>query len=91
MRRILLTPSFLRALKRLHKQGKDELDTAVRALAADPTIGKAKVGDLAGVRVYKFTMNRQQTLLAYEFLEAENCIKLLALGSHENFYRNLKR
>ncbi len=91
MVRILQTPTFKRAVKRLHKQQKQELDEAVRAIATDPAIGESKVGDLAGVRVHKFKMNRQLSLLAYEFLEADDAIKLLALGSHENFYRTLKR
>ena len=91
MVRILQTPTFKRAVKRLRKQQKQELDEAVRAISTDPAIGEDKVGDLAGVRVHKFKMNRQLSLLAYEFLEADDAIKLLALGSHENFYRNLKR
>ena len=91
MVRILQTPTFKRAVKRLRKQQKQELDEAVRAIAQDLAIGEGKVGDLAGVRVHKFKMNRQLSLLAYEFLEADNAVKLLALGSHENFYRNLKR
>jgi len=91
MVRILQTPTFKRAVKRLRKQQKQELDEAVRAISTDPAIGEDKVGDLAGVRVHKFKMNRQLSLLAYEFLEADFAIKLLALGSHENFYRNLKR
>ncbi len=88
---ILQTPTFKRAVKRLHKQQKQELDEVVRAVAADPKIGEGKVGDLAGVRVHKFKMNRQPALLAYEFLEAEDVVKLLTLGGHENFYRDLKR
>ena len=91
MVRILQTPTFKRAVKRLRKQQKQELDEAVRAIAQDPAIGEGKVGGLAGVRVHKFKMNRQLSLLAYEFLEADDAVKLLALGSHENFYRNLKR
>ncbi|HJN25235.1 MAG TPA: type II toxin-antitoxin system RelE/ParE family toxin [Rhodospirillales bacterium] len=91
MVRILQTPTFKRATKRLHKQQKQELDEAVRTIAADPGIGEGKKGDLAGVQVNKFALNRQQTLLAYEFFEEEETIKLLALGSHENFYRGLKR
>lgn len=91
MRRLLQTPTFSRAAKRLHPQQKQDLDKAVRAIAADPGIGDGKRGDLAGVRVYKFKMNRQLTLLAYEYLEEGGAIKLLALGSHENFYRDLKR
>jgi len=91
MARLLQTPTFKRAVKRLPKQQKKELDDAVRAIAADPELGEGKKGDLARVRVHKFTLNRQQALLAYEFFEAEDSIKLLALRSHENFYSDLKR
>jgi mRNA-degrading endonuclease RelE of RelBE toxin-antitoxin system len=91
MVRILQTPTFKRAVKRLHKQQKQELDEAVRVVAASPVIGESKVGDLVGVRVHKFKINRQLTLLAYEFSDSDDTVKLLALGSHENFYRGLKR
>ena len=91
MLRPVITPTFKRALKRLHKQDKAALDEAVRAVLDDPAIGEPKVGDLAGVRVYKFKLNRQLALLAYEVLEQDGVLKLLALGSHENFYRDLKR
>ena len=89
--RVVQTPTFKRAVKRLHKQQKRALDEAVRRVAADPAIGERKVGDLAGVRIHKFRMNRQLILLAYEFLADDEGVKLLALGSHENFYRDLKR
>ncbi len=91
MAQILQTPTFKRAMKRLSKQQKQELDEAVRVIAVEPSLGETKVGDLAGVRIHKFKMNRQLTLLAYEFSQADDVIKLLALGSHENFYRDLKR
>jgi mRNA-degrading endonuclease RelE of RelBE toxin-antitoxin system len=87
--RILLTPTFERAIKKLHKPQKLELDGAVRSIAQDPALGEAKVGDLAGVRVYKFRINNQLCLLSYRWMD-ENTIKLLTFGSHENFYRDLK-
>ncbi|WP_322993732.1 type II toxin-antitoxin system RelE/ParE family toxin [Limnohabitans sp.] len=87
--KILLTPTFERALKKLHKPQKLDLDGAVRAIVQDPAIGEAKVGDLAGVRVYKFRMSHQLCLLSYRSLD-ENTIKLLTFGAHENFYRDLK-
>ncbi|MDP1603723.1 MAG: type II toxin-antitoxin system RelE/ParE family toxin [Legionella sp.] len=43
---------------------------------------------LSGVYVYKFKISHQQMLLAYEW-DYESRI-LLALGVHENFYRDLK-
>ena len=88
--RILVTPTFERAVKKLHRQQKAELDMAVRGIIDDSEIGEVKVGDLAGIRVHKFRMGNQLCLLAYRILD-EDSIKLLTVGSHENFYRDLKR
>ena len=88
--RILVTPTFERAAKKLHRLQKDDLDTAVKAVATDAGIGEEKVGDLAGIRVYKFRMTNQLCLLSYRVLDADS-IKLLTVGAHENFYRDLKR
>ena len=88
--RVLVTPTFERAIKKLHKQQKVALDDAVRTIASQPEAGEAKVGDLAGVQVYKFRMGNLLCLLAYRILD-ENTIKLLMVGPHENFYRDLKR
>ncbi len=52
--RLLVTPSFVRAVKRLYSSQKADLDEAVRTISSDPEIGEAKVGDLSGVRVYNF-------------------------------------
>ncbi len=84
------TNVFKKELKKLHKNQKLDVDEAVRKIIKDPSVGDLKKGDLAGVRVYKFKMVKQLTLLAYEFHENKLLLILLALGSHENFYRNLK-
>ncbi|MGP8432918.1 type II toxin-antitoxin system RelE/ParE family toxin [Burkholderia anthina] len=86
---IRVTPTFERAAKKLHARDKKDLDKAVREIAADPAIGVAKKGDLTGVYVHKFKINKQEVLLSYQYTSSE--IVLLSLGSHENFYRNLKR
>ena len=88
--RILVSPTFVRAVKKLHPKQKLDLDRAVRALNPDPSIGEAKVGDLTGVRVYKFRLRHQMCPLAYRIFDAEN-LKLLELGYYKNFYRDLKR
>ena len=88
---IIHYPSFLKALNRLHKNEKKDLDDAVRAVVKDVNIGELKKGDLNGVRVYKFHMVKQLTLLAYEYDDANDKLTLLAFGSHENFYRDLKK
>jgi hypothetical protein len=88
--RLLLTPSFVRAIKKLHPQQKTDLDNALTVISLDPVIGDAKIGDLLGVRVFKFRLSQQQCLLAYRIME-EDSLKLLTFGPHENFYRALKR
>jgi mRNA-degrading endonuclease RelE of RelBE toxin-antitoxin system len=87
--RILVTPTFERTVKKLHKQQKAVLDEAVQIISTQPDQGETKVGDLAGVKVYKFRMGNLQCLLAYRMLD-ENTLKLLMVGPHENFYRDLK-
>jgi len=88
--RILVTPTFERTVKKLHRQQKSALDEAVRTIASQPEVGATKAGDLAGVQVYKFRMGNLLCLLAYRMLD-ENTLKLLMVGPHENFYRDLKR
>ncbi|WP_076790066.1 type II toxin-antitoxin system RelE/ParE family toxin [Chlorobium sp. KB01] len=80
---------FRRAYKKLHPNQKADVDDAITEIIKDPSVGEPKKGDLAGVFVYKFKCNGQLTLLAYEYDAASRL--LLLLGSHENFYRALKR
>ncbi|MGV8893075.1 MAG: type II toxin-antitoxin system RelE/ParE family toxin [Burkholderiaceae bacterium] len=80
---------FKQAYKRLHQNQKADVDDAVADIVRDPTIGEPKKGDLAGVFVHKFKCNDQLMLLAYEYDPGTRL--LLLLGSHENFYRDLKR
>jgi len=88
---IVQTRQFRQAIKKLAPKQKQEVDQAVRDIIESPTIGEQKVGDLDFLRVYKFRMNNQLTLLAYSYEEERIVLTLLALGSHENFYRDIKR
>ena len=84
-------PLFERTVKKLTKQQKKDVDNAVKAICENPDIGEAKVGDLTGVSVYKFKMDKQLVLLAYSMDKEVVTLYLLKLGGHENFYRDLKR
>jgi len=87
---ILQSASFRRSVKKLHANQKKTLDKAVNQIVKNPEVGDLKVGDLEGVRVYKFTINNLKWLLAYEVISKKKIV-LLLLGPHENFYRELKR
>ncbi len=82
---------FSRRVKKLHPAEKQALDMAIKEIIKNPDIGELKVGDLAGGQVYKYKYKTQQNLLAYRFSEEERVLTLLALVSHENFYRDLKK
>ncbi|MEM7055817.1 MAG: type II toxin-antitoxin system RelE/ParE family toxin [Bacteroidota bacterium] len=86
---ILQTPTFSKRAKKLHKDQRKPLEQAIRTIVANPALGKAKKGDLNGIYVYKFRMLNQLTLLAYQYTTSQ--LILVALGSHENFYRDLKK
>lgn len=82
-------PAFKKAFKKLHKNQKDEVKKAIKIIIDNPEAGESKKGDLSGIYVYKFKINRQEYLLAYEWFPSERV--LIALGVHENFYRDIKR
>lgn len=83
------TKVFGKQKKKLLSNQIKELDKAVREIAANPLIGDAKRGDLHGIRVYKFRILNHEYLLAYTV--SKTAIFLLGLGTHENFYRDLKK
>jgi len=74
------TPIFRRSYKKLRENQLPAVNDAIRQIVADPNVGEPKKGDLAGVLVFKFRLNDQQMLLAYE--HEEDVILLLALGVH---------
>jgi mRNA interferase RelE/StbE len=86
---IIQAPLFLRKKKRLNKNEIKALDAAIRKIIEAPEIGVLKAGDLSGVRVYKYSSIGRQTLLAYEI--SDTTLFLYTFGSHENFYRALKK
>lgn len=87
---------FMQFVKKAHKPLKLAIEDAVDLVCDTPDIGETKVGDLAGIRVYKFRFNRQQYLIAYRPPAQETTVEFLAIdfyqvGTHENFYEILKR
>jgi mRNA interferase RelE/StbE len=80
---------FARSYKKLHKNQKNDVDAGIEEIIRDPHIGIQKRGDLIGVYVHKFKSQKHEILLAYEFDPKTRY--LLLLGTHENFYRDLKR
>ncbi|WP_035384484.1 type II toxin-antitoxin system RelE/ParE family toxin [Ferriphaselus sp. R-1] len=85
------TRRFARQYKKLHDNVAADVDNAVELVADKPSIGERKKGDLADLLVYKFRSQGQLYLLGYTLDEGVQLVYLEAIGSHENFYRDLKR
>lgn len=92
---VIQTSLFNKTVKKLHPNQKKDLDNAIKAIINNPSlgkqIGKQKIGDLAGVFIYKFKIIKQLMLLDYTYNDQTRTLTLLALGTHENFYRDLKK
>lgn len=93
---------FSKFVKKQHKSLQLVIEDAVEDICENHKIGEAKKGDLQGVRVYKFTHNKREYLIAYrpptdeDLLETGVGIELLFIdfyqaGTHENFYSDLKK
>ena len=92
---------FSQYVKKARKPLQLVIEDAVEEVCTNPDIGEAKLGDLAGIRVYKFKFQRQGYLMAYrppivepgrQGVEVEFLvIDFYQVGSHENFYDELKR
>jgi len=86
---VVQTRYFRNSYKKLHANQIKPVNDTIRYILSNPQSGEEKKGDLAGVLVYKFRVQDQQFLLAYEY--DKETLFLLALGIHENFYRDLKK
>lgn len=83
--KILQSRSFERKVKKFTKSQKRKIDTEIRKIVDNPSIGSEKKGNLRGVFVHKFKIH---TLLAYRY--NKKALELIMIGPHENYYRDRK-
>ena len=88
--------AFAQFVKKASRPLQLQIEIKVLEVGANPWRGKQKLGDLQNIYVYKFRFHTQEHLMAYQFDYAKTEKKLiwidfLQIGSHENFYSQLKR
>ena len=89
---IIQTNRFKKIYKKLHLNQLKSVNKAIETLIKNPEIGEQKKGDLSWLRVYKFKTMDQLFLLGYTIQKNKDLILILvSIGSHENFYRDLKK
>lgn len=86
---ILYKPPFKKFVKKQSRAFQLAVEDAVEVVINNPDIGEAKKGDLSGLKVHKFRFQRQEYLIAYK--TGSNNIAFYMIGTHENFYRELKQ
>lgn len=89
--KVIQTKRFEKAYKKLHPNQLADTNKAIQQIIDNPAIGVQKKGDLVDIFVYKFNMVNQLTLIAYTFENKQIILTFVAIGTHENFYRDLKR
>ncbi|HJP19217.1 MAG TPA: type II toxin-antitoxin system RelE/ParE family toxin [Nitrospinota bacterium] len=87
--KIIASNLFLKFKKKTSKKLQLEIDNQIKKIVNNPEIGEIKKGDLTGIRIHKFNTGSQLLLLSYEYIK--DVLYLYTIGSHENFYKKLKR
>jgi len=83
-------PKYNRIKKKIPLLFRKKLNEIEDKIAINPLIGEEKKIDLKGIRIHKFKLLDQQILLAYQVDEDKKEVIFVAVGGHENFYRDLK-
>lgn len=86
---VFYKPAFRNFVKKQIRPFQLAIEDEIDRIKNNPAAGEVKKGDLAGFRVHKFKFHHQQYLLAYEI--HANDIVVYMIGTHENFYRDLKQ
>jgi len=82
---------FEKALKKLPEVELSLVEDEIDRIIADPEIGQQKKGDLSHLWVHKFKLNSKQVLLGYSWVKNKLALYLLNIGSHENYYQEMKK
>ena len=81
---------YNRIKKKLPLPLRNQINLIEDEIALNPYLSERKKGDLKEVFVEKFSLLGEEYLLAYKVNEREKEVIFLAIGGHENFYRDLK-
>lgn len=87
--KIVASNRFKKFKKKSNRKLQLEIDKQIEIIINNPEIGILKKGELKDYRIHKFKFNRQFYLISY--LSYNDTLSLYLIGTHENFYRILKK
>jgi hypothetical protein len=93
---VLYKRPFTQFVKKAKSPLQLAIEDAVVEVLKSPELGEQKKGDLRDIFVYKFRFNKQEYLIAYRYGLSDKLLELIwidfyKIGTHENFYAELKR
>jgi len=86
---IYFKPPFRKFVKKQTRSFQLMIEDEVDRIIDNPGLGTSKKGDLADFKTHKFSYRNQIYLISYRLRESE--LVFFTVGTHENFYRELKR
>ena len=87
--KLLYKSAFRKFVKKQTRPLQLAIEDEIEKIARNPAVGETKIAYLQGFQVHKFKFQRQALLIAYRATESD--ILFYLIGTHENFYRELKR
>jgi mRNA-degrading endonuclease RelE of RelBE toxin-antitoxin system len=84
---------FTQFVKKQSRALQASIEDEVKLICENPDIGELKKGDLSDIQVHKFKFNRQEYLIAYSVSDTIQILMIdfYKVGTHENFYTELKK
>lgn len=92
MYEVIVPKSVIREIKKLGKSVAQKVKKAIGDIAENPYLGGESLkADLADIRKWVFKDQGIQYRIAYEIYEDRVEVKIIRVGTRENFYEELKR
>lgn len=91
MYEVIVPKSVIKEMKKLGKPVVQKMKKAIGDIAENPYLGEPLKGDLADIRKWVIIDQGFQYRIAYEIYEDRVEVKIIRIGTRENFYEELKR
>ena len=91
MYEVIVPKSVIKEIKKLEKPVVQKVRKAIEEIAENPYLGEPLKGDLSDIRKWIIKVQGIQYRIAYEIYEDRVEVKIILIGTRENFYNELKR
>jgi mRNA interferase RelE/StbE len=88
---VIVPKSIIKEIKKLGKPVAQKVKKAIGDIAENPYLGESLKGDLEDIRKWVIKDQGIQYRIAYEIHEDRVEVKIIRVGTRENFYEELKR